>query len=409
MTSFIIEHQCPQCGAPAELEETDRLFQCDYCRVKSYLDVPGTFRYALPHRAPAGKELVYFPYWRFKGMLFFCVPGDIKNRFVDYSRQAIASVHFPFSLGFRSQTQKLRFAVTEAEGKFLKPEVTRAAIIEDVIANFSANVSKPILHQAQIGESLSLLYAPYYIEKRLMDAILNKPVGSATAEAVAPLAATGREPHWPLTFLSTLCPQCGWDLSGEKDALVLACDNCRTVWWPKGGKLEQLNAAHLPAPPDDTVYMPFWRIQADIDGIALNSYADLIQVANLPKVAQPGDAERKFHFWCPAFKVRPQTFLTYAAQATTHQVRQALASGHPKGRLQGVNLPLQEAVQSLTLIFTVFARPRQRMDEMLPGLRLHARRFLLVYLPFREGHHELTNASMNLAINKNLLKHAKNL
>jgi PhnB protein len=26
MTSFQIEHQCPQCGAPASLEETDRLF-----------------------------------------------------------------------------------------------------------------------------------------------------------------------------------------------------------------------------------------------------------------------------------------------------------------------------------------------------------------------------------------------
>ena len=59
MTSFIIEHQCPQCGAPAELEETDRLFQCGYCRVKSYLTIPDYFRYTLPHHAPAGKELIY--------------------------------------------------------------------------------------------------------------------------------------------------------------------------------------------------------------------------------------------------------------------------------------------------------------------------------------------------------------
>lgn len=409
MTSFIIEHQCPQCGAPAELEETDRLFQCPYCRVKSYLDAPEILRYVLPHRAPAGKELIYFPYWRFKGMIFFCVPGEIKNRFVDFSRQAISSVHFPFSLGFRSQTQKLQFAVKEAQGIFLKPEIAKADMIEDVNERFGDNIPRPILHQAQIGESTSLLYAPYYVETRLMDAILNKPAGSATAEAVAPLLTTGQAPHWPLDFLSTLCPQCGWDLSGERDAMALACDNCHTVWWPKGGKLEPLNAAHLPDPSDDTVYMPFWRIRADIEGIALNSYADLIRLANLPKVAQPGDDERDFHFWCPAFKVRPQAFLTFAAQATTCQVREGLTPGQPKGRLQGVNLPLPEAAQSLTLILAVFARPRQRMDEMLPGLRLHARRFLLVYLPFREGPHEFVNAQMNLAINKNLLKHAKNL
>jgi hypothetical protein len=409
LTSFIIEHQCPQCGAPAELEETDRLFQCDYCRVKSYLDATGTFRYALPHHAPAGKKLIYFPYWRFNGMLFFCVVGEIKNRFVDFSRQAIATAHFPFSLGFRSQTQKLHFAVKASQGLFLSPDIDKADFIEDIYERFSGHIRKPILHQAQIGETISLVYAPYYAETKLMDAILNKPAGSATAEALAPLLTTGREPHWPLRFLSTLCPQCGWDLNGEKDVLALACDNCHTVWWPKGGKLEQLDAAHLPAPADDPVYMPFWRIQADISGVALNSYADLIRVANLPKVAQAGDAERNFYFWCPAFKVRPQAFLTYAAQATTCQVSERLSRGRPKARLQGVNLSLQEAAESLVLILTTLVRPRQRMEELLPVVKVNARRFLLVYLPFWEGPHEFINPGMNLAINKNLLKHAKNL
>ncbi|MCK7515939.1 MAG: hypothetical protein MZV70_76205 [Desulfobacterales bacterium] len=67
MPSFQIEHQCPQCGAPANLEETDRLFACPFCRVKSFLLTRDYFRYVLPAKNPAGKELVYFPYWRFKG------------------------------------------------------------------------------------------------------------------------------------------------------------------------------------------------------------------------------------------------------------------------------------------------------------------------------------------------------
>ncbi len=53
-----IDYQCPQCGAPAELAETDRLFTCVFCRVKSYLLESGYFRYRLPHKAPAGQELI---------------------------------------------------------------------------------------------------------------------------------------------------------------------------------------------------------------------------------------------------------------------------------------------------------------------------------------------------------------
>jgi hypothetical protein len=126
LTTFIIEHQCPRCGGPAELEESDRLFRCGFCRAGSYLSVPDYFRYILPHSAPSGKNLIYFPYWRFKGMLFFCVPGQIKNNFVDVSQQAMASAHFPFSLGFRSQTQKLRLADGSAHGLYIAPRTAKS-------------------------------------------------------------------------------------------------------------------------------------------------------------------------------------------------------------------------------------------------------------------------------------------
>ncbi|MBT8341558.1 MAG: hypothetical protein HKP58_06805, partial [Desulfatitalea sp.] len=162
MPNFIIEHQCPQCGAPAELAETDRLFQCGFCRVSSFLSVPDVFHYLLPHNAPSGKELIYFPYWRFKGMLFACVPGDIKHRFVDVSQQAVHTPAIPFSLGFRSQTQRLRFATGDLAGTFIKPDHPRSVLIDNLNTRFCSRLSKPVLHQAQIGETLSLIYAPYY-------------------------------------------------------------------------------------------------------------------------------------------------------------------------------------------------------------------------------------------------------
>ncbi|MDD4072471.1 MAG: hypothetical protein PHY78_08930, partial [Desulfobacterales bacterium] len=109
--NFHIRHQCPQCGAPAVLEETDRLFTCGYCRVTSYLLQNGVFRYILPAAATAETEaLFYAPYWRFKGVFYSWVPGDeIQHRFMDISHLAIKSDHLPISLGFRSQALKLTF------------------------------------------------------------------------------------------------------------------------------------------------------------------------------------------------------------------------------------------------------------------------------------------------------------
>jgi len=78
-SNFLIDYQCPQCGAPAVLDETDRLFLCEYCRVKSYLITKDYFRYTLPSKAPENKKLLYFPYWRFKGMLFSCASDGVKQ------------------------------------------------------------------------------------------------------------------------------------------------------------------------------------------------------------------------------------------------------------------------------------------------------------------------------------------
>lgn len=409
MTNFIIEHQCPQCGAPAEIEETDRLFRCGFCRTASYLSAPDVFRYILPDNAPKSKETIYFPYWRFKGMLFSCVPGDIKNRFIDLSQQAVASAHFPFSLGFRGQTQKLRFATSDSEGIFIKPELSKSDLLEALNERFCANLPKPILHQAQIGETISLLYAPFYLEEKVMDGVLNEPLSVGSVEETARLMQDAQEPTWPLNFLATLCPHCGWDLTGERDALTLSCNNCQSTWWPKRGKFEKLPTVFESSASPNAIYLPFWRIKAEVSGLTLQSYADLIRAANLPKVPQPGDEDRSFAFWCPAFKVHPKRFLAIAGHLTGSQIQHELQTGQPPGKAHHVNLPLQEAVESLKLILTEFVKPRKRMDDMLASVQVKANRFLLVYLPFEEGHHELIRSDLRLAIGKNTLAHAKNL
>ena len=410
MTQFIIEHQCPQCGAPAELEETDRLFQCSFCRVVSYLTTPDYFRYILPHKAPAGKEIFYMPYWRLKGMLFSCTPKGIDNRFLDVSSQALGSAHFPRNIGFRGQTQKLRFATSETEGVFIKPNTSFNSVLRAWSKQFSYNLPKPIAHQDYIGETCSMIYAPFYMGSQVIDAILNKPVSEAKVEEIPDGLLQADTPNWPITFLATLCPQCGWDLSGSKDALALDCANCKTVWRAHNGRLEQLKTAHAPDGSKQSVYLPFWRIKADMNNLKLATYADLIKVANLPKVVQPGWDEIPFSFWSPAFKLSPQKFLGISAKLTRSLPVNRLTAGRPPdARLQTVNLPLQEALESLKLILADFLRPKSRMVDQLPSIDIKPRSALLIYLPFEETSHELVHAGLKLAVNKRLLIHARNL
>ena len=77
--------------------------------------------------------------------------------------------------------------------------------------------------------------------------------------------------------------------------------------------------------------------------------------------------------------------------------------------MHGVNLPLSEALESLKLNLANFLKPKERLKEWLPDITVTPRAFSLIYLPFQIGHHELIHQDLNLAINKNLLVHAKNL
>lgn len=363
----------------------------------------------LPNRAPAGKELVYFPYWRFKGMTFACMPSGIKKRFVDQSYQAIQSVYFPVSVGFRSQTLKLSFATPEVKGLFLKPTVKMEQVLEVVNSRFVANLPEPILHRSYIGDVFSMLYAPFYVEERIIDAVLNKPVSPKLPDEFDIEAFGGGRPDWGLGFLPTQCPDCGWDLEGERDMLAVNCVNCKTLWQPQNNALAKLDVAYLPGEGPNLTYLPFWRIRADIKGIQLNTYADLIKVANLPRVVQDFMISQPFHFWAPAFKVRPESYLRLASSITLAQSSEKLVSNVPVDRRIPVNLPLKEAIETMKLNIANFMVPKQVVEMKLPGIEIKPESHLLVYLPCSEGPHEYLLPRLHLAINKNLLAMAKYL
>lgn len=391
------------------MEETDRLFACEFCRVKSFLYAKDVFRYMLPSKAADSKDLVFFPYWRFKGMLFACAGNGIRHKFVDVSHQAVVSQVFPVSLGLRSQALKLKFITPQTEGLFLEPTHTLEHVGQHVERRFDKSLPKPVLHHAHIGETISLIYAPFYIENRIYDAVLNKPIAASLTEGLDIDQLPAEIPSWRIHFISTLCPNCGWDLEGEKDSLVLLCKNCTSAWYPVAKKLKKIKFGKHPAPDHNSIYLPFWRIRPEISGISLQSYADLINVANIPKVVQPGWEHIGFRFWTPAFKVRPKVFLQLSKNMTLAQLHNELAEELPEHRHHPITLPVTEAIESLKVNLASFIKPKNQLAEILQAIDITPKSFVLVYVPFLEKHHEFVQPDLQFAINKNTLSLSENL
>jgi len=284
VSGLLIDHQCPQCGAPAVLEDTDRLFSCPYCRVKSYLLQKGHFRYRLPHRAPEDAAVFYIPYWRMRGMMYWVQPGGIDSRVVDHSQPAVAGSAFPLSLGLRSQAMRLQFAGEDGNGRFIRPNVTRNMAETAFKGNFGVTLAPPPYDQAFIGETLSLIYAPFYVRQGLTDAVLNRQIRPEIPDFSG---LTEDESRWPVLFVPTLCPNCGWDMDAERDALALPCRRCGSLWRAGEHGLKRMKAAHLPADEAHPVFLPFWRVSVAVSGLILYSFADFARLANLPRVIRP--------------------------------------------------------------------------------------------------------------------------
>ena len=406
---FTIEQECPQCGAPIELDETDHLLQCPFCDTKSFLFTPNYFRYILPHKAQ-GKEMIYVPYLRFKGNVFYCQGWKVGHRVVDITHVGLPFQGVPSSLGLRPQTLKMKFVTPDTEGSFLKFTLKATDILTSAGRLSSASSSGEIFHRAYIGETLSLIYLPLYSEKnRLYDAVLNRPLANLPEGQDALESSIEKKRKWGLTFIPTLCPQCGWNLEGEKDSVVLTCRNCDTAWQAIRGKFSRVNVLAVPDRKEDTVYLPFWKTSANVTGVEINSFADFIRITNQPRVVGKEWETEVMSFWCPAFKIRPKIFLNLARQLTISQRHFQTEEVIPKKSLYPVTLPYTEAVQSMKITLASSTLNKKRVLPLLPHVRFETKGSHLVYLPFADTGHEMVQQDMRISVNKNALSYGRQL
>jgi hypothetical protein len=410
--SWQVDLQCPQCGAPLVIEETDRILACSFCRVRLYLALQSPFRYYLPPPKKPLEDLFFAPYWRFKGMVFSLERTGVTERFVDSSLLALHSQPFPISLGVRPQVLRLRHLTPGIEGAIILPEMPFQGypLLPESApqARSSAAGGRGSSTKAFIGELVSLIYAPFHVrEGVLFDAVLESPLTHFAGNLPGGLPLEQELPG-QIRFVPMLCPSCGWDLEGEKNALVLLCRNCHSAWQASAGdNFEQVAFAFTSIIDDGSLYLPFWRIRAEISGVSLRSYADLVRLANLPKAIQSHWEEDPLAFWIPAFKIQPQLFLRLARSFTTAQLPQDTQETIPRAPLHPVSLPLSEAIESIKVLLASLAVKRELLLAKLSEILINIEEQNLVYVPFALKGSELIQSAMQVSVNANALNWGK--
>jgi hypothetical protein len=405
---FTVEQDCPQCGAAIELNETDHLLNCPYCDVNNFLFAPDYFRFVLPHKT-TGKELIYAPYLRFKGSVFFCRGQSVGHRIVDITHAGLPHQGIPLSLGVRPQALKMRFVGPHTKGSFLSFSLNPSEILSKAGRLTTGSSQEKLFHHAYIGDTLSLIYFPLYVEGgRLFDAILNKPIAKLPQNGYPFEKSMKKDPQWEVTFIATLCPRCGWDLEAERDSIVLTCTNCDTAWEALHAKFAPVDFLKVPARGKEAIFLPFWKISARVKGVGIHSFADFIRVTNQPVVVKKEQENEEMSFWSPAFKIRPKVYLNLSRQMTMSQGRLQTQKELPR-KLYPINLPSKEALQSLKVILAGSAVNKEKVLPLLPEVKFEIKKTTLVFLPFTDQGHDMVQQDLGAAINKKTLEYGRYL
>ncbi|MBU0960167.1 MAG: hypothetical protein KKH60_01470 [Proteobacteria bacterium] len=411
-----IQQNCPSCGAEIELNEADRLIQCPYCEVNNFMVNRGLLRFVLPDKAPVHidrREMFYAPYLRFKGNIYYCTGTHLKHRVIDTTQRGVNSSVLPLSLGLRPQAMRISLVTDMVSGSFFRQTVKARTLLEKAsqpTVHDSEKIKASLYSRAYIGESLSCIYLPLYIEDGVLyDAVINKPLAHGGSAESLQKKSDRYHPGWTPHFLATLCPHCGDTLTGEHDSLVLSCCNCHSSWEEKQGGFHPISWQRVVSHHDHMYYLPFWKLEVRSTGVEMNNFADFLRITNQPLVVQPVHEQMVLSFWIPAFKLKPKTFIQLAKNMTVSQRKlpggeQTMIKGmHP------VTLQRTEAVQALKSVMAEAALNKQQLLPLLPGMSFHPLASDLTYLPFFDRGHDFVQEQSGLSLAKSVLRFGRSL
>jgi DNA-directed RNA polymerase subunit RPC12/RpoP len=408
-----VEAPCPQCGAPVELAETDRLLTCEYCRVRLLVAGEGPTRFCLPPTHAEVGEVVMVPYWRVRGMHYRCIPWEVRESILDLSRLAAAAPDAPATLGVRPQAVRMRFAAPEQAARFLP--VTLPPPLDAAVARTAgAADGARLFFAATVATTSSIVYLPVRLSGGVFDALVNRRLGSMTAETW--LARTGGAPDLPspVRFVATLCPSCGWQLNAERDSLVLLCGQCGAGWHVGAAGLDAIDYDVVPSDGwSPATHLPLWRLTARVDGAPLDSWADLVRFANLPLVVRPEWEKAPLEFVLPAFRCHPEQYLRIGRILTLARLGQPTEAAEGRGTTSGeaadlrthaVTLPASALTDAVKVLLADLGQPKSRLFPRLSSISVRVTGSRLTYLPLAFSGTEYVHPSLHVSVQRAILE-----
>jgi hypothetical protein len=303
---------------------------------------------------------------------------------------------------------RLRHAVDGVEGKFLRPEVDCAETVPRVVRRSQATEVKrngdEMAFRTFLASRATLVYAPVIVRgDRIFDGVLNRPQCRRPEGVLPALGEEDDTSAWEVKFLAALCPNCGWDLPGERKGVVFLCSRCHRAWRLHGTGLHEV-PFEVVAESGEAVYLPFWRMEARIEGLALSSFADLARLGNLPLAFREEWEESGLFFRAPAFRTRPRLFLRLARQLTSLPPGKAGEVRVPEGEAFPVTLDLHEAFEGVKLTLASLAVSKRKVFPLLPSVRVELLGAKIVYLPFAVQGGDFIQTQMKFGIRRNALR-----
>jgi len=372
-------------------------------------------RYVLPDRIPSKvseRDIRYVPYIRFKGQVYYQDSNQLQHKIIDTTQLGVDCKGCSQSLGLRPQAMKLKPVTAELKGRFLAGCENVESILTRVTRLLSVGGNKRHQqngHHTFIGETVSVVYLPAYIQDRSMyDGVLDRPIAQSEEKVDGKGKFNEFRDDWLPRFLSTICPNCGDSLHGEHDSVVLLCFNCERAYQESKNRFTRINWSVVRSKSRDTIFLPFWKVSAHANGL-LSNFGDLLRLTNQP-INVPWKSEKDdLSFLVPGFKLNPKTFLQSATSLTLVQHRIPLSVISMEDNMHPVTLPVTEVRQALTIVLAAMSMNKRMLFQSMAGLSFMVEHYELLYLPFSRQGNDFVSDLTGRAIPAHVLRYSRSL
>jgi hypothetical protein len=240
----------------------------------------------------------------------------------------------------------------------------------------------------------------------LFDGILKKALGPAPVLTAGQLT---QQKIAQVRFLPMLCPNCGTDMHGSKESIVLVCSQCTTAWRATTIRFEKTGFSIWPVLQQADLWLTFWRFDIRCDTIPMETSADVFQFTKMQAIPGAVTGKQKFYFYIPAFKTNPEVLLRLGRIVSLKQPPLEQMQLQALTRFYPVNLGQQEAFEAVPVLLDDMSMAKKAAFTKIRDAKFELQSAAsLLFIPFVKKGYEFVQPQLNLSVLENALKWGQN-